>query len=53
LRQVEPLGRAVETTAVSNGDKGAQQLEIQHANGSQRLPAYPPSQSPRRALSFK
>src|SRR3984957_4056031 len=32
LRQVEALGRAVETTAISNCDKGAQQLEIQHAN---------------------
>jgi hypothetical protein len=30
LRQVEPLGRLVETTAI--GNNGAQHLEIQHPN---------------------
>jgi hypothetical protein len=28
LRQVEPLGGAVETAAIGHGNKGAQQLEI-------------------------
>src|SRR5271169_1151614 len=30
LRQVEPLGRSVEAAAISHGNEGAQQLEIQH-----------------------
>jgi hypothetical protein len=30
LGQVEPLGGAAETTAISHGNKGAQQLEIHH-----------------------
>jgi hypothetical protein len=30
LRQVEPFGRSVESTALSHRNKGAQQLEIQH-----------------------
>ena len=31
LRQVEPLGGAVETAAIGDGHEGAQQFEIQHA----------------------
>jgi len=31
LRQVEPLRGAVETAAIGDGNKGTQQLEIQHA----------------------
>jgi hypothetical protein len=31
LRQVEPLRGAVETAAIGHGNKGAQQLEIEHA----------------------
>jgi hypothetical protein len=30
-RQVEPLRGAVETAAIGHGNKGTQQLEIQHA----------------------
>jgi hypothetical protein len=32
LRQVEPLRGAVEPAAIGHGNKGAQQLEIQHAD---------------------
>ncbi|HSZ50661.1 MAG TPA: hypothetical protein VK801_03750 [Caulobacteraceae bacterium] len=31
LRQVEPFGCAVKSTAIGDGDEGAQQLEIKHA----------------------
>jgi hypothetical protein len=30
LRQVEPLGGAVETAAIGDGHEGTQQFEIQH-----------------------
>src|SRR5258705_8741160 len=30
LRQVQPLGRSVKAAALSHGNEGAQQLEIQH-----------------------
>ena len=31
LREVEPLGGAVEAAAIGDGNEGAQQLEFQHA----------------------
>jgi hypothetical protein len=31
LRQVEPFGGTVKTTAIGDGDKGAQQFEFEHA----------------------
>lgn len=30
LRQVEPFGGTVKTAAIGNGDKGAQQVEVEH-----------------------